>query len=242
MKNIIEKIKAKFLGTKIYKKFESFCTPKNFALAALVVVIAFMLTVTFFNMKLGKCKIDNTPRQTVTEPEVIYIDKEFKVERDTILSAMGSASELITYKYYVADFDVLEKDKKVFGVKVPFTTDQTVFAFRGTVSVGVRNLKDVEVVVNEEEKKIMITIPDLEVLYNVMDSFKTFDVKQSIFTEISLEEHEEFRQALLDRQAKDIENNKEFWNSAQENTINILESFFISIPGISDYTIKYSWK
>lgn len=201
-----------------------------------------MLTVTFFNMKLGKCKIDNTPHQTETGPEVIYIDKEFKVERDAILSAMGSASELITYKYYVADFDVLEKDKKVFGVKVPFTTNQTVFAFRGTVSVGVKNLKDVEVDVNEEEKKIMITIPNLEVLYNVMDSFKTFDVKQSIFTEIPLEEHEEFRQALLDRQAKDIENNKEFWNSAQENTINILESLFISIPGISDYTIKYSWK
>ena len=242
MKKIVEKIKNKLLESKVYKGYVAFCTPRNFALSALAVIVVFVLTVMLFSMRSGKCGLENNSTSSNSEPEIIYIDKEFVVERETIISAMGKASELVTYKYYVADFDVLEKDKKFFGVKVPFTTDQTVFAFRGTVSVGVRDMGDVEVTVNEEEKKIMIVIPELEVLYNVMDSFKTLDVKKSVFTEISLAEHEDFRQALLDRQVKDLEDNKEFWDSAKDNTTKILESLFISIPGIADYSISYSWK
>lgn len=244
MKKLVSKIKDKFLNSKFYKKYEKLCNTKNVTILLFIVIIAFTFTISIYRGKLSKCEVENIPVLPKPDQTVVIVDEETKVERSTILAAMGGAKELVTYKYYTADVDVCEKDSKFFktGWHVPFTTDKSVFAFKGVVSVGIRDLSNIEVDINEDSKKISIVLPKIEVLYNEMSSFKSYDVKNSIFTSTSLEESEEFKQALLTQQEADVKANNEFWEAAKQNTKDVINSLFVSVPGISNYDISYSWK
>ena len=51
--------------------------------------------------------------------------------------SIKSASDLITTRYFYKDANTYKNTKTFFDHEVPFTTDETVYTYEGTVSLGI---------------------------------------------------------------------------------------------------------
>jgi len=130
--------------------------------------------------------------------DVTEISKESKgkiIKNETILSVatvkeiVNDCNKLVTKKYEYADLGKHEESRRIFGKKVPLTTDITYFQYDAVVHVGV-DLSELSPIVKAEEKEIVIEIPKAEIISHeiISDSFKYSNVKDSIFTECSPKE------------------------------------------------------
>lgn len=172
--------------------------------------------------------------------KVIEVTKEIKVTEQTVREVIAPAGELVTYKYYYSDIGKYEKAHRVGNIKVPFTTDESVYTYSGTISVGIE-MSDISISVNEDARQVNITLKEPVVLYNTIDegSFEVYDIKNSVFTSTSLGEYVAFTGDLKKNQLEKIKNMSEFWESAKDNTENIITGMISGVT--SDYKIHYVW-
>lgn len=133
------------------------------------------------------------------------------------------------------------KEKKLFNkIKIPFSKDKTIFTYDGVISAGY-NLKSLDIDVDNDAKQIIIKLPEARILSHQinMDSFKTYDIKKSIFTSISMGEYSEFVEALKKSQEEKLQKNSEFWNQVELNAEMSIKEL-LSVNGETNtYTISF---
>lgn len=193
-------------------------------------------------------QIESAYQQALTEAgaqqQVIEVAPDIKVDAATIREVIAPASKLIAYEYYYTDADVYEKKAHFFGsgVPVPFTTDRTVYTYSGTVSVGIE-LKDIEVAVDDAKKQINIQLPLPQILSHQLDldSFKTYDVKNSVFTNINLEEYVGMQTELMNKQESKVRANDDIWKKLKENTEEVLRGLITATGQTDNYDIVFNW-
>lgn len=168
------------------------------------------------------------------------IVEEPTVDAMTVEEIISPASDLVTMKYSYTDVDVYENSKKLFGKKIPLTTDKVIFSYSGVISGGV-DLSQIKYDIDNEAKTITVTLPEPKLMAHEMDesSFKFYDAKNSIFTQTKLEDYT----ALMDKLKKEKETrlryDKEFLPSVTENAQNVLDDLFKIADATKDYTIIY---
>lgn len=176
---------------------------------------------------------------------IINADKVINTENNflslsTVEEIVKPASDLITMKYCYTDADVNENYKSFFGNRVPFTTDKVVFTYDGTISVGI-DLSKVEYEIDNNQKAINITMPELKILANEIDasSFKYPYKSDSIFNSTDMSDYTALIDTLKQKKAEDVNNNTEFMKSAEENAKNVLKSFLTRADATKDYTVNF---
>lgn len=178
--------------------------------------------------------------------EEIIINPEITVEKATIIEVLKSVRELTVDKYIYTDIGIYEKDSKFFntGITVPFTTDKTVYAYRGTIGIGIKDINNAEIEINNDKHVISIKVPKAEILYHEFnnDEFKTYDVKNSIFTETSLSDYSQFEDELKKSQEKLLLSDKRFWNEANDNIVDAITDLMKLYDFASQYEIKVTQK
>lgn len=177
----------------------------------------------------------NTPKETVYQTDQVVVLKS------SLQATISSASEMVSYKYFYTNLGETEKDRKLFKrIKLPFTTEKTLFTYDGVISAGY-DLKSVEITVDDKEKKIIIKLPKARILSHDIDtgSFQTYDVKKSIFTSISIEEYTEFIDALKKNQEEKLNSNADFWKQVSLNAQTAIKELLISSGTSGDYSIKF---
>ena len=182
--------------------------------------------------------------QPTSTPIVISSPSPIYVSPSTIREVIVPAAELVSYKYFYTDADVYEKSAYVFKkVKVPFSTDKTVFTYSGVISVGV-NLVDTEIEVDNDKKTIQITLDEPYIMSNQIDNdtFQAYDVKNSIFTSVNISEFVALKDALEKNQEEKLMKNDEFWKQTKISTTNTISSLINASKEAEDYTISYVWK
>ena len=126
------------------------------------------------------------------DPVTMELDENATVEAGSLLEAVQSAKDLIAYKYHYESVGDYQKEKTFFGtdLKVPFTQDRSIFVYRGTISAGI-DLKDLSASVDNSKKEITVFLPQPAVLAHEfeIDSFRIYDLKDSIFTKTSLADY-----------------------------------------------------
>ena len=202
----------------------------------IVLILVFVATL-IIQKNIYEAKVSKAYDQgkAAAETEVIPVVDNVVVDTTTIMKAIASASELVTSTYNTADFDVLE------GGQFLWMKEKTLYAFNGKVGVGIKNMSDIEIVADDDNKTITLTIPKLEIIYNEINNIKTFNISKSIFTKITDEQYTEFRKTLEEKQIKQAQETPELWENAKERAELTIESLIKASGQANDYKIIYKW-
>lgn len=164
------------------------------------------------------------------------------LREETLEELFSSASELVTLKYYYTNAADLEKYKELFGIRVPLTTDRTVFTYDGVISAGIDLSKIVFDEIDNEKMTIHITLPYPKIISNELDtsSFKYYDVKNSIFTSISPEEVTFKIDELKQMQEDKLKEKTDFYDSVSDNAENVLRNLLYASELTNEYKVTFT--
>lgn len=112
-------------------------------------------------------------------------------------------SEMASLEYdYEADFSYNGSAKKIFSFEIPFSSKSMKVFYRGTIKMG-SDLSGLDVKMNEDNTKLVITIPHSKILSHEIDndSWEIKDVKNGLFNRVTLEDNNEF----IKQQKKNME-------------------------------------
>lgn len=158
----------------------------------------------------------------------------------TIEEIVKPAADLITTKYIYKDADTNKDYKSFFGKNTPGTKSEVVFTYSGTISVGV-DLSKVKYDIDNENKTINVSIPDVIIMTNEIDSssFKYYTVSESIFNPYNMGKSTDLIAKLKSVKEEQIKNDKEFMDEARKNTQNVLKEFLTNANATKDYTVIF---
>ena len=178
-------------------------------------------------------------------PVPVELDDDAVVEAGMLMEAVQSAKDLIAYKYHYESVGNYLKERKFFGtdLAVPFTQDRSIFAYRGTISAGV-DLKDLSVSIDHSKQVISVFLPQPAVLAHEfeIDSFRIYDLKDSVFTKTSLADYAGMEGALKELQESRLAEDESFWSDVRSNTELVLRDLFAMTGKIEGYSIEFVWR
>lgn len=119
--------------------------------------------------------------------------KQEELTAVVVQNQISAMSELATVTYAYTELGQYESSKDFYGVKVPFTTNGFILTYDGIIKAGI-DMTKVEAEVDAGTGKVVITLPEAEVLSHEIDedSVKIFDEKTSIFNPFTVKDYTEF--------------------------------------------------
>ena len=224
--------------TKITKKNKIILALSTVAIIALIVIGVLIGRVSSERARADDLQnqIDNL--DTPIEP--IIVSPEVTVDAATLREVVAPAAELTAYKYYYSDVDTYEKSQKVWKIKVPFTTDKSVFSYSGEIGAGI-DLDSAEYTI--EGKSVTVKLPKPDILYHELDekSFQSYDIKNSVFTSTDIGGYAEMIDTLKTRQEQKLADNADFWKSVKTNTETVLRGVMTASGQLETYTVNFVW-
>ncbi len=178
-------------------------------------------------------------------PVPVELDDHAVVEAGALLEAVQSAKDLVAYRYHYESVGNYQKERTFFGtgLKVPFTQDRSIFTYRGTISAGI-DLKELSVSVDNSKQEIQVFLPQPAVLAHEfeIDSFRIYDLKDSVFTKTGLEDYAGMEKALKDLQESRLAEDEAFWEDVRSNTELVLKDLFAMTGQIEGYRMEFHWQ
>ena len=174
-----------------------------------------------------------------TAKSIFDVEEETKITSETVESALKEAKELTTLKYHYKNIASFENSQEFQGMKIPFTTKRFLYTYEGEIHAGV-DLDEAKVKVDEQAKKINITLPETKILSHDIDenSVMVYDDKDSIFNPLELEDYSNFRkeeEAKVEKEAID----KGLLEEANDQTVKAVKELLNINPTINDeYTLN----
>ena len=171
---------------------------------------------------------------------VLGISKGVTSDNKATDLALENIGEMATQSAYCTEVNVTGDDKKIFGITIPFTQSKYVYSYDFNIKAG---YDFGEIKWKVSNKKIIVNLPEVRVLSNeiVEDSFKVFHEEESVFTPISLADHNEaVGQMKKDAEAHAVKNG--LFDEAQSNAKVILKSFFYKEYDPDEYEIEFNFK
>lgn len=158
-------------------------------------------------------------------------------------SAIKPVGDLITSEYHYKDAGVYEDYKTFFGARVPLTTDKQVFTYKGTVKLGY-DFEKIEYEIDNENKKISVILPELEILSNEIhhDSFEVVDSKDSILNSQDFSDFNALEAELLEKKKNEVINDTEVRETAEKNAKALIVDFLKENPDFKDFNVDVSVK
>ena len=171
---------------------------------------------------------------------------EVIVGEDTLVSihyveeVLKPAGELITMKVYYKDADTYEHHKEAFGFTLPLTSNKIVFTYEGTISLGVDFTK-ITYEIDNEEKKITVNLPEVEILANEIDasSFTVPYESVSIFNQEHMKDVTDLIDDLKQSKAEKVNKDEDLKKSALDNAENVISGFLKSAALTKEYTVVF---
>ena len=116
------------------------------------------------------------------------VTDDVQVTDEIVMRKLESIGQLVTYSYEYANNRQIKDSKQVFGVNIPGTTHTIRLSYKGIIKAGYE-VKDIEVKVDNDEKIILITLPEVKVTDNYIDTESlTYSEQNNVFNPISGEE------------------------------------------------------
>ena len=162
-------------------------------------------------------------KKSILQKVADSVEEKSTLDVKTIEEILQPAGDLITQRYYYTDMDTFESYKELLGAKIPLTTDKVVFTFKGAISAGIV-LSKVEFAVDEEEKTVTVTLPDIFIVSNEIfeDEFKAYEIKNSIFTETKFTDYALLLGSMKSKKAEELMKNQKFHDEARKEAENVI--------------------
>lgn len=166
-----------------------------------------------------------------TQPTISPLDLEGKI---------ADIGELATAEYVYTLTEIADKEEvKVLNIKIPFTSSKIIFGYSGVIKAGL-NYSDIKIELDEDNKEIIITLPETKILSNELDndSLVIFDSKDNIFNHFTFEDVNT-SQAKLKEDAQNVAIEKGLLDTAKENSKTLIENTIFALVDIKEYKIIY---
>ena len=185
-------------------------------------------------------KIAGGEKKSILQKVADSVEDKSTLDVNTIEEILQPAGDLITQRYYYTDMDTFENYKELLGAKIPLTTDKVVFTYKGAISAGIV-LSKVEFEVDEEEKTINVTLPQIFIVSNEIyeDEFKAYEVKNSIFTETKISDYAVLFGSMKSKKAEELIKNEKFCEEARKEAENVITAFLKNASVSKDYKIVF---
>lgn len=185
-------------------------------------------------------KIAGGEKKSILQKVADSVEDKSTLDVNTIEEILQPAGDLITQRYYYTDMDTFENYKELLGAKIPLTTDKVVFTYKGAISAGIV-LSKVEFEVDEEEKTITVTLPQIFIVSNEIyeDEFKAYEVKNSIFTETKISDYAVLFGSMKSKKAEELIKNEKFCEEARKEAKNVITAFLKNASVSKDYKIVF---
>lgn len=157
-------------------------------------------------------------RKPVQENKYALIDKQ-----------LSYCQELVTLKYRYSDISTIKKSSG-------FARSYSLVKYSGIIRAGIADVTHIKYDVSIDGKKIVLTIPDAEILGNEIVKQEVFDESSSIFVPITTKEVFDEIQRSQDETCQDLIA-EGLLDEARAYAINILTQFMHSI-GFEEVIIK----
>lgn len=151
--------------------------------------------------------------------------------------------ELATQSVTTTSVRVETKDRKLFNISIPLTESKYIYTYNTNIKAGI-NFSDVTWSLGDTEDtkhNIYVTVPEVKTLSADLDldSFKVLHESTSIFTPITLTEHNDALKQLTDEALNDAIANG-LYEKALENAKTLLSSFIYQVYPSEQYDIIFS--
>lgn len=221
---------------------------RSILIGAAVALLAICLVVLVTNHRIAKAReagYQQALEDVGAVPVPVELGEGAVVEAGMLMEAVQSAKDLIAYRYHYESVGNYLKERKFFGTElaVPFTQDRSIFAYRGTISAGV-DLKDLTISVDHAKQVVSVFLPQPAVLAHEfeIDSFRIYDLKDSVFTKTSLADYAGMEGALKELQESRLADDEDFWSDVRANTELVLKDLFSMTGKIDGYSIEFVWR
>lgn len=154
--------------------------------------------------------------------------------------SIKSASDLITTKYFYKDANTYKNTKTFFDHKVPFTTDETVYTYEGTVSLGI-DISQISFSVDNTAKTIMVSMPDVKIIANEIDedSFQFITAKDSIFNNTDMQDYTKLLGELKKKKSEEVMKRKDLIEATKQKSQTVIANLIKHTELASDYTVTF---
>ncbi len=171
------------------------------------------------------------------------VKEAFFQDGQTAKLGFEDIGELATQSATCTSVRVEGKDKKLFGMTIPFTQTKYIYTYNSVVKAGIDFSKVKVTDRSGTSKKIYVEIPKVKVLSTTIDydSFKVYHEEESIFSPISMEEHNASMKELEKTARKDAIANG-LLDNAYDNAKKMLQAFLEQSYDSKRYTIVFSKK
>ena len=197
-----------------------------------IIFLVIVIVATFFITKKIYNKKDDKGIMTMTQVTTT-------ISTDVLEEKIKDIGELATIEYLYTDAGKFDEDEKFDsgwfeGMKVPFSGKSFIARWDGRIKAGI-DVSNVSIKVEEKDKKIIIGMPEAEILSNEVfeDSFETLDESKNIFNQIEVEDVNNFigeNKKFMERKAK----SNGLLEDAEENAKVFIQNSLESMEVIKD--------
>ena len=162
-----------------------------------------------------------------------------KVESRTVAFGLRDIGELVTQAGYFTNVQKNNKDQKLFGVSVPFTTSQYIYSYDGIVKAGL-DFSELEIQVDDANKIVTVAMPEVKIFDISIDndSLKIYDESQSIFTPLHITDLND-AQIKLKEEVRQTAIDNGILEGAARNAKTLISGFLSGTLDLKDYTIEF---
>lgn len=164
---------------------------------------------------------------------------EFFTESKTTKMGFEDIGELATESCTMTEIDVVDKSRKLYGVNIPFTQTKYIYSYDVNIRAGIDFSKVTWK--DNDNNTITVTMPKVKVLGKpTLDtsSFKVYHEKESVFTNVTLEENNKAQNELVEKAKKDAIDNG-LYDRARVSAEKQLESFIKANDTYKNYKISF---
>lgn len=216
-------------------------TWKEYTIAALAVFLAAAIVINIVSVLKMKKAESAIPEVTpIGEPVEVEVSPEITLSASLIAEKLKDVGELVSTRYTYTYYDEYEKSHTLGGHAIPGTKDRYLYIYNGTICAGA-DLSQIKIAVDNDDKVITLDVQEVkQISHNVdYDSFRVFELKNSIFTSTSLDEFADL-QIHMQEIAEEWVWTDEFREEVRDNA-KIAIKEMLELSGLTDgYIIKYA--
>ena len=159
----------------------------------------------------------------------------------TVQHIVEPASALISTTYNYTDIIEFKNSKQLGGVDVPLTENHYLITYGGIIQLGINSLNDVTYEIDNTNKTITVGLPEIVIISNSLDqeSFKKYEVKNSVLNETTMEETIDMEREFKDAQGNKVMSDKDVMQEAQENLKTTISLFLTAADETSEYEVIF---
>lgn len=167
------------------------------------------------------------------------VGSNITVNSTVIKAELKKAGELVSSKYYYKESSYNEKDTKLWDtIVVPFSTDKYRMEFEGVVGLGM-TLDEIDVVVDDKKKQIVVTLPEIKVLSHEITDVKVIDIVNSIITDTNANDYDAIIQEIKKGKEDILMSDKSILKEVREDAEENLSGFLASFVRSSGYELVF---